>query len=198
MIGDWLRSAGKAADKVENFVEEGQNFVEDAAQSFGDAGRDFHRSWVYDDSPAISGEAKTIHPFQFAQFTGAKWIGVTRLPQTTIRVGSKIRQWKKALQKSQTKKSVSSSRGKRIRTGTGKTIVKRNLKRRIALATMQGMTKANRLKKRWKLGIPTAGWITSRTLDQSGILTTTSPSMSGGTNDWFPKSKEEEDRKWLA
>ena len=95
----WLTQAAEEAEGLANeFYNTRDRAVLAANKALGGAekyGRDALRSWSWDDRPAMSGEAKVIHPFQFYQFTTAPYgIGITRLPERLLAAGQKVNQWR--------------------------------------------------------------------------------------------------------
>ena len=57
---------------------------------FVEGAEDFFKSWEYDTRPAVEGQAKAIHPNMFMQFTGLRFVGVTRVPSTAAGIGKAV------------------------------------------------------------------------------------------------------------
>lgn len=68
------------ADGGEQFVKESVGRIEGVGSDIIEHAESFYNSFEFDQRPAVDGEAKAIHPNMFAEFTGLKFIGVTRLP----------------------------------------------------------------------------------------------------------------------
>lgn len=107
MIGDYIKDLGEQVSGVEGYIEQSKSNIENTGRNvldntsyLGDEIKSqfkgLYNSFDYNsDSSFVSGEARPLHPNMFWQFTGAKFIGVTRVPQTISKVAIKGSQlWK--------------------------------------------------------------------------------------------------------
>lgn len=93
--GDFFRDIGAQVDNFEDAVsrgiEQSEDFVRkstDVSEELQDQAVGFHNSWFFEHSEnPVSGEAFAFHPNNFAGFTPLRFIGVTRIPETTAKVG---------------------------------------------------------------------------------------------------------------